>query len=146
AQLFLWAEAVATACFTQNHSIIRLHHDKTPYELLHDKLPDLSYFHVFGELCYSTNDSENLGKLQPKADIGIFIGYAPIKKAFWIYNRRTRRIMETTHVDFDELIAMASEQSSSGPALHEMTPATISSGLMPKPNSSTPFVPPLRTN
>nr|GFA17929.1 retrovirus-related Pol polyprotein from transposon TNT 1-94 [Tanacetum cinerariifolium] len=83
---------------------------------------------------------ENLGKLQPKADIGIFIGYAPTNKALRIYNRRTRRIVETIHVDFDELTVMASEQNSSGPALHEMTPATISSGLVPKPTSSTPFV------
>ncbi|GJS78976.1 retrovirus-related pol polyprotein from transposon TNT 1-94 [Tanacetum coccineum] len=122
APLFLWAEAVATTCYTQNRSMIRRRHGKTPYELLHDKPPDLSYLHVFGALCYPTNDSENLGKLQPKADIGIFIGYAPTKKAFRIYNRRTRRIIETIHVDFDELTAMASEHSSSGPALHEMTP------------------------
>nr|GEZ63656.1 integrase, catalytic region, zinc finger, CCHC-type, peptidase aspartic, catalytic [Tanacetum cinerariifolium] len=87
---------------------------------------------------------ENLGKLQPKADIGIFIGYAPTKKAFWIYNRCTRRIIETIHVDFDELTTMAYEQSSSGPALHEMTLAAINSGLVPKPTSSTPFVPPSR--
>ncbi|GKB31990.1 retrovirus-related pol polyprotein from transposon TNT 1-94 [Tanacetum coccineum] len=146
APLFLWAEAVATACYTQNRSIVRLRHGKTPYELLHDKPPDLSFFHVFGALCYPTNDSENLGKLQPKADIGIFIGYAPTKKAFQIYNRRTRRIIETIHVDFDELTAMASEHSSLGPALHEMTPATISSGLVPNPPPSTPFVPPLRTD
>ncbi|GJR02563.1 putative ribonuclease H-like domain-containing protein [Tanacetum coccineum] len=138
APLFLWAEAVATACYTQNRSMIRLRHGKTPYELL--------YLHVFGALCYPTNDSENLGKLQPKADIGIFIGYAPTKKAFRIYNRRTRRIIETIHVDFDELTAMASEHSSSGPALHEMTPATISSGLVPNPPPSTPFVPPSRTD
>ncbi|GJZ09504.1 retrovirus-related pol polyprotein from transposon TNT 1-94 [Tanacetum coccineum] len=90
---------------------------KTPYELLHDKLPDLSFFHVFGALCYPKNDSENLGKLQPKADI-----------------------------DFDELTAMASEHNSSGPALHEMTPTTISSGLVPNPPLSTPFVPPSRTD
>nr|GFB26104.1 integrase, catalytic region, zinc finger, CCHC-type, peptidase aspartic, catalytic [Tanacetum cinerariifolium] len=80
ALLFLWAEVLATACHTQNRSIVRLHHGKTPYELLHGKLPDLSFLHVFGALCYPTNDSENLGKLQPKADIGIFIGYAPTKK------------------------------------------------------------------
>ncbi|GJS28049.1 retrovirus-related pol polyprotein from transposon TNT 1-94 [Tanacetum coccineum] len=81
APLFLWAEAVATACYTQNRSMIRRRHGKTPYELLHNKpLLDLS---------------------------------------------RTRRIVETIHVDFDELTAMASEHSSSGPALHEMTPATI---------------------
>nr|GEX27412.1 retrovirus-related Pol polyprotein from transposon TNT 1-94 [Tanacetum cinerariifolium] len=143
ALLFLWTEAVATACYTQNRSIVRLLHDKTPYELLHGKLPDLSFLHVFGALCYPTNDGENLGKLQLKADIGIFIGYAPTKKAFRIYNRCTRRIIETIHVDFDELTAMASEQSSSGPALHEMTPATINSGLMPEPTFSTPVDPPV---
>nr|GFA47132.1 retrovirus-related Pol polyprotein from transposon TNT 1-94 [Tanacetum cinerariifolium] len=335
APLFLWAEAVATACFTQNRSIIRLRHGKTLYELLHSKLPDLSFFHVFGALCYPTNDSENLGpalnemtpgtislglvpttspstsyvpplqndwdllfqsmfdellnpppsvvnqvpeaiapivevippvnvdltgssssttveqdapstsnsttptetqssiipqdvgddnldmevahmgsdpllgipilevtseqsttpaspqaivqtdhpllhhnskwtknhplnniigqldrpvstwlqlhnenfgKLQPKADIGIFIGYALTKKAFRIYNRRTRRIVETIHVDFDELTTMASEQHSLGPALNEMTPGTISSGLVPITSPSTSYVPPSRND
>nr|GFB36349.1 retrovirus-related Pol polyprotein from transposon TNT 1-94 [Tanacetum cinerariifolium] len=146
APLFLWAEAVATAYFTQNRSIIRLRHGKTPYELLHSKLPDLSFFHVFGALFYPTNDSENLGKLQPKADIGIFIGYAPTKKAFRIYNRWTRRIVETIHVDFDELTSMASEQSSSEPALNEMTPGTISSGLVRTSSPSTSYVPPLRND
>ncbi|GKF85667.1 retrovirus-related pol polyprotein from transposon TNT 1-94, partial [Tanacetum coccineum] len=106
ALLFLWAEAVATACYTQNCSIIRLRYGKTPYELLHDKLPNLSFFHVFGALCYPTNDSENLGKLQPKADI-----------------------------DFDEVTVMASEQSSSGLALHEMTPATMFDELLTPPPS-----------
>nr|GFD31428.1 retrovirus-related Pol polyprotein from transposon TNT 1-94 [Tanacetum cinerariifolium] len=146
ALLFLWAEAVATACYTQNRSIIRLRHGKTPYELLHNKLPDLSFFYVFGALCYSTNNNENLGKLQPKANIGIFIGYAPTKKAFRIYNRRTRQIVETIHVDFDELTAMASEQSSSGPELHDMTPGTISSGLVYTNSSSTSYVPPSRND
>nr|GEZ71101.1 hypothetical protein [Tanacetum cinerariifolium] len=146
ALLFLWAEAVATACFTQNRSIIRLRHGKTPYELLHNKLPGLSFFHVFGALRYPTNDSENLGKLQPKADIGIFIGYAPTKKAFRIYNRRTRRIVETIHVDFDELTTMASEQRSLGPALNEITPRTISSGFVHITSPSTSYVPPLRND
>ncbi|GJZ93744.1 retrovirus-related pol polyprotein from transposon TNT 1-94, partial [Tanacetum coccineum] len=110
-------EAVATACYTQNRSIIRLHHGKTQYELLHDKPPDLSIFHVFGALYYPTNDSENLGKLQLKADI-----------------------------DFDGLTTMAFEHSSPGHVLHEMTLATISSGLIPNPPPLTPFVPPSRTN
>nr|GFA88725.1 hypothetical protein [Tanacetum cinerariifolium] len=123
-----------------------LRHGKTPYELMHSKLPDLSFFHVFGALCYPTNDSENLGKLQPKADIRIFIGYAPTKKAFRIYNRRTRRIVETIHVDFNDMIAMASEQSSSGPVLNEMIPGTISSGLVQKSSPSTSYVPPSRND
>nr|GFD26714.1 hypothetical protein [Tanacetum cinerariifolium] len=74
------------------------------------------------------------------------IGYAPTKKAFRIYNRRTRRIVETIHVNFDELTAMASEQSSSGPAHNDMIPGTISSGLMQKPSSSTSYVSPTRND
>ncbi|GJZ94284.1 retrovirus-related pol polyprotein from transposon TNT 1-94 [Tanacetum coccineum] len=144
APLFLLAEAVATACYTQNRSIIRRRHGKTPYELLHDRKPDLSYLHVFGALCYPNNDSEDLGKLQAKADIGIFIGYAPKKKAYRIYNRRTRKIIETIHVDFDELTAMASEQLGSGPGLQSMTPATSSSGLVPNPIPQQPCIPPPR--
>ncbi|GJS08406.1 retrovirus-related pol polyprotein from transposon TNT 1-94 [Tanacetum coccineum] len=130
------AQAVAIACYTQNWSLIRKRHNKTPYELLHDRKCDLKYLHVFGTLCYPTNDSEDLGKLKPKADIGIFIGYASAKKAYRIYNRRTRKIMETIHVDFDELTTKAYEQRSSGPALHEMTPRTISSGLYFNPPPS----------
>ncbi|GJY61533.1 integrase, catalytic region, zinc finger, CCHC-type containing protein [Tanacetum coccineum] len=91
------------------------------------KKPDLSYLHVFAALCYPNNDSEDLGKFQAKADIGIFIGYAPKKKAYHIYNRCTRKIIETIHVDFDELTTMASEQLGSGPGLQLMTPATSSS-------------------
>nr|GEU54664.1 hypothetical protein [Tanacetum cinerariifolium] len=59
-----------------------------------------------------------------KADIGIFVGYVPVKKAFRIYNKRTRKIIETIHVTFNELTAMASEQFSSGLGLHSMTPTT----------------------
>ncbi|GJV07750.1 retrovirus-related pol polyprotein from transposon TNT 1-94 [Tanacetum coccineum] len=139
APLFLWAKAINTACYTQNRSLIRLRYNKTPYELMQDKKPDLSFFHVFGALCYPTNDNDDLGKLDAKADIGIFVGYAPAKKAFRIYNKRTRKIIETIHVTFDELTTMASEQFSSGPGLHSMTPATSSSGLVPNPIPQQPF-------
>ncbi|GJY20041.1 retrovirus-related pol polyprotein from transposon TNT 1-94 [Tanacetum coccineum] len=83
------AEAVATASYTQNHLLIRKRHNKTPYEILHDQKPKLSYLHVFGALCYPTNNGEDLGKYRPKGDIGIFVGYAPAKKTFRIYNKRT---------------------------------------------------------
>ncbi|GJX72972.1 retrovirus-related pol polyprotein from transposon TNT 1-94 [Tanacetum coccineum] len=79
-----------------------------------------------------------------KANIGIFIGYVPKKIAYHIYNRRTRKIIETIHVDFDELAAMAFEQLRSGPGLQCMTRATSSSALIPNPPSSAPFIPPSR--
>nr|GEZ55145.1 retrovirus-related Pol polyprotein from transposon TNT 1-94 [Tanacetum cinerariifolium] len=91
ALMFLWAEAVATACYTKNRSPIHTHHHKTPYELVHNKKPDLTFFRVFGALCYPTNDSEDLGKLHPTADTGIFVGYAPSRKGYRIYNKMTRR-------------------------------------------------------
>ncbi|GJS92513.1 retrovirus-related pol polyprotein from transposon TNT 1-94 [Tanacetum coccineum] len=83
--------------------------------------------------------SEDLGKLDAKADIGIFVGYAPAKKAFRIYNKRTRKIMETIHVTFDELTAIASEQFSSRPGLQSMTPATSSSGIVLNSIPQQPF-------
>nr|GEW31260.1 retrovirus-related Pol polyprotein from transposon TNT 1-94 [Tanacetum cinerariifolium] len=80
ALMFLWAEVVATACYTQNRSLIHTRHNKTPYELVHNKKSDLTFFRVFGALCYPINDNEDLRKLQPTADIGIFVGYAPSRK------------------------------------------------------------------
>ncbi|GKA20962.1 hypothetical protein Tco_0700951 [Tanacetum coccineum] len=91
---------------------------------MQDKKPALSFFHIFSSLCYPTNDHEDLGKFDIKADIRIFVGYGPVKKAFRIYNKRTRIITKTIHVTFDELTTMASEQFSLGPGLHHMTPAT----------------------
>ncbi|GKE47440.1 integrase, catalytic region, zinc finger, CCHC-type containing protein, partial [Tanacetum coccineum] len=120
---------------------------RTPQQndvLIQDKKPDLSFFHVFGALCYPTNDNDDLDKLDVKADISIFIGYVPAKKAFGIYNKRTQKIIETIHVTFDELTTMASEQFSSGPELHSMTPATSCSGLVPNPVSHQPCIPPPR--
>ncbi|GJY01547.1 retrovirus-related pol polyprotein from transposon TNT 1-94 [Tanacetum coccineum] len=71
---FLVAEAISTACFTQN-----------------------------------PNDRVDVGKMKPKANIKIFIGYSESSRGFRIYNRRTRKVMESIHVKFDELTTMASE-------------------------------------
>ncbi|GKF23172.1 retrovirus-related pol polyprotein from transposon TNT 1-94, partial [Tanacetum coccineum] len=142
APLFLWAEAINTACYTQNRSLIRLRYNKTPYELMQDKKPDISFFYVFGSLCYPTNDHEDLDKFDAKADIRIFVGYAHAKKAFRIYNRRTRIITKTIYVTFDELTSMAYGQFILGPELQGMTPATSSTGLGSNPVSQQPCMPP----
>ncbi|GKC65258.1 retrovirus-related pol polyprotein from transposon TNT 1-94 [Tanacetum coccineum] len=103
---------------------------------------DLTFFYVFGALCYPTNDSKDHGKLQPTADIGMFVGYAPSRKGYRIYNKRTRHIMETIHVYFDELTEqMVPVQISIGPAPMFLMPGHISSGLIPNPFPSAPYVP-----
>nr|GFA35209.1 retrovirus-related Pol polyprotein from transposon TNT 1-94 [Tanacetum cinerariifolium] len=127
APLFLWAEAIATACFTQNRSIIHRRFNKTPYELINGRKPDISVLHVFGALCYPKNDREDIRKPGAKGDIGFFIGYSTDSCAYRIYNRRTKKIMETMNVSFDELSAMAFEQRSSKPGLQCMTSGQISS-------------------
>nr|GEX62766.1 copia protein [Tanacetum cinerariifolium] len=129
APLFLWVEAIATACFTQNRFIIHQRFNKTPYELINGRKPDISYIHVFGALCYPKNDREDIGKLGAKGDIGFFIGYSTDSCAYRVYNQRTKKIMETMNVSFDKLSAMAFEQRSSKPRLQSMTSGQISSGL-----------------
>nr|GEY61917.1 retrovirus-related Pol polyprotein from transposon TNT 1-94 [Tanacetum cinerariifolium] len=129
ASLFLWAEAIATACFTQNRSIIHRRFNKTPYKLINDRKPNISFLHVFGALCYPKSDCEVIGKLGAKGDIGFFIGYSADSCAYRVYNRRTKKIIETENVSFDELSVMAFEQHSSKPRLQSMTSGQISSGL-----------------
>nr|GFA55119.1 Gag-Pol polyprotein [Tanacetum cinerariifolium] len=125
APLFLWAEAIATACFTQNRSIIHCRFNKTPYELINGRKLDISFLHVFGALCYPKNDRKDIGKLGAKGDIGFFIGYSADSCAYRVYNRRIKKIMETMNVSFDELSAMAFEQRSSKPGLQSMTSGHI---------------------
>jgi hypothetical protein len=136
APLFLWADAIATACFTQNRSLVHPRFNKTPYELVNNRKPDISYLHVFGALCYPTNDREDLGKLKAKGDIGIFIGYSENSRAFRVYNRRTKRIMETINVKFDEISQMASERLALEPALNPMASNQYRLGPAPNPQTS----------
>ncbi|GJS01519.1 retrovirus-related pol polyprotein from transposon TNT 1-94 [Tanacetum coccineum] len=127
--LFLWAKAVATACYTQNRSIIHRCFNITPYELINGRKPDISFLHVFGALCYPKNDREDIGKLGANGDIGFFIGYSANSCAYRVYNQRTKKIIETMNVTIGELSAMAFEQRSSKPRLQSMTSGEISSGL-----------------
>ncbi|GKB26620.1 retrovirus-related pol polyprotein from transposon TNT 1-94 [Tanacetum coccineum] len=118
--LFLWAEAIATACFTQNRSIIHKRFDKTPYELINKRKPNIKFFHVFGCRCYLLNDYDDVGKLKAKGDIGVFVGYSKESAAFRIYNKRTRKIHESVNVNFDEISEMASKQFSLEPGLSNL--------------------------
>nr|GEV40855.1 ribonuclease H-like domain-containing protein [Tanacetum cinerariifolium] len=117
ALMFLCVAAITTACCTQNCSIIHCRFNKTPYELIQGRKPNISYLHVFRALYYPKNDSEDIGKLGAKGDIGFFIRYSANSVAYRVYNRRTKKIIKTMNVTFDELSAMAFEQNSSKPDL-----------------------------
>nr|GEW46177.1 retrovirus-related Pol polyprotein from transposon TNT 1-94 [Tanacetum cinerariifolium] len=114
--IFFWAEAIATACFTQNRSLVIPHHEKTPYHIINNQKPSVKFFHIFGSICYIVRDGENLDKIKEKGDECIFVGYSNQSRAYKAFNKRTRVIMESIHVNFDELPQMASDHSSSDPA------------------------------
>nr|GFA28252.1 hypothetical protein [Tanacetum cinerariifolium] len=114
------AEAIATACLTQNRLIIHKRFDKTPYELINKRKPNIKFFYVFECRCYLQNDYEDVGKLKAKGDIGVFVGYSKESDAFRIYNKRTHKIHESVNVNFDEILEMASKQFSLEPGLSNL--------------------------
>nr|GEZ84397.1 retrovirus-related Pol polyprotein from transposon TNT 1-94 [Tanacetum cinerariifolium] len=115
--LFFWADVIATTCFTQNHSLVIPRHEKTPYHIINDQKPSVKFFHIFGSLCYIVRDGENHDKMKKKGDACIFVGYSTQSRAYRVFNKRTRVIMESIHVNFDELPHMASDHISSDPVL-----------------------------
>nr|GFC41396.1 hypothetical protein [Tanacetum cinerariifolium] len=114
--LFFWAEAIATACYTQNRSLVIHRHEKTPYHIINDRKPSVKFFYIFGSVCYIVRDGENLDKMKEKGDECIFVRYSNQSKAYRVFNKTTRVIMESIHVNFDELPPMASDQNSYDPA------------------------------
>nr|GEW51823.1 hypothetical protein [Tanacetum cinerariifolium] len=100
--LFFWAEAIETTCYTQNRSIIILNNDKTPYHIINDRKPSIKHLHIFGCICYLTRDGKNLDKMKEKGDPCILVGYSTQSKGYRVYNKRTRMIVESIHILFDE--------------------------------------------
>ncbi|GJV27808.1 copia protein [Tanacetum coccineum] len=133
--LFFWAEAIAIACFTQNLSLVIPLHEKTPYHIINARKSSVKFFHIFGSLCYIVRDGENLDKMKENGDACIFVGYSTQSRANRVFNKRTRIIVETIHVNFDELPQMASDHISSDPVPQCPTTALEHDSLSPGPQS-----------
>ncbi|XP_075483738.1 uncharacterized protein LOC142523890 [Primulina tabacum] len=98
-----WAEAINTACYTQNRSMINKNHEKTPYEVWTGKLLEVGYFRIFGCKCFiHINGKTHLTAFDVKAENGIFLGYSAVSKAYRLYNQKTLTVEESIHVVFDE--------------------------------------------
>ncbi|GJW20700.1 retrovirus-related pol polyprotein from transposon TNT 1-94 [Tanacetum coccineum] len=119
--LFFWAEAIATACYTQNRSIIIPTHEKTAYHIINDRKPSIKHLHIFGCTCYLTREGENLDKIKEKRDPCILVGYSTQSKGYRVYKKRTRLIVESIHLRFDEIKEMT-----------ETSVANDTSGLVPQ--------------
>nr|GFC67624.1 hypothetical protein [Tanacetum cinerariifolium] len=88
-------------------------HEKMPYHIINDRKPSVKFFHIFGSICYIVRDKENLDKMKEKGDECIFVGYSTQSRDYRVFNKRTRVIMESIHVNFNELPQMASAHNSS---------------------------------
>ncbi|GJZ88397.1 retrovirus-related pol polyprotein from transposon TNT 1-94 [Tanacetum coccineum] len=133
--LFFWAEAIATACFTQNRSLVI---PRYPYHIINGRKPFVKFLHIFSSLCYIVRDGENLDKMKEKGDACIFVGNSTHSKGYRVYNRRTRVIVETIHVNFDELPLIVSDHVSSDPVPQYTPPLNIQT--TPKTISQAPTV------
>ncbi|GJR03530.1 retrovirus-related pol polyprotein from transposon TNT 1-94 [Tanacetum coccineum] len=109
--LSFWAEAVATACYTQNRSIIISTHGKTAYHIINDRKPSIKHLNLLS-VCERVYQS----------------------KGYRVYNKRTRLIVESIHIKFDEIKEMMSDHNSSdlAPQRQEMSVENVSSGLVPQ--------------
>ena len=120
----LWGKAVNTTCHMVNKVYFRLCTKKTPYELWKGRKSNVKYFRIFGSTCFIFKDRENVGKFDSRSDEGRFLGYSSTSKAFWVYNKRTMKVMEIVNVVIDESLDSGSDKSS------EEIPKEI---LLPKP-------------
>nr|GEZ60099.1 integrase, catalytic region, zinc finger, CCHC-type, peptidase aspartic, catalytic [Tanacetum cinerariifolium] len=121
----LMAHASSTKSWLWHQHLSHLNFDTINVLAKNDLVSGLPKFKYHKEhLCPSY-----IGKLGAKGDIGFFIGYSADSCAYRLYNRRTKKIMETINVSFDELLTMAFEQRHSKPGLQSMTSGQISSGL-----------------
>nr|GEU89487.1 retrovirus-related Pol polyprotein from transposon TNT 1-94 [Tanacetum cinerariifolium] len=92
-----WAEAVNTACYVQNKVLVTKPHNKTPYELLIGRSPNLEFMRPFGCPVTILNTLDHLGKFDGKADEGFLVRYSVNSKAFRVFNSRTRKVKENLH-------------------------------------------------
>ncbi|GJR66477.1 retrovirus-related pol polyprotein from transposon TNT 1-94 [Tanacetum coccineum] len=134
--LSFWAEAVATACYTKKQIIILIYYERRQSHpsYINDRKPSIKHLHIFGCTCYITRDGENLDKMKEKGDPCVMVGYSTQSKGYRVYNKRTRLIVESIHIKFDEIKEMMSDHNSSdlAPQRQEMSVENVSSGLVPQ--------------
>jgi hypothetical protein len=97
-----WAEAENTACYVSKRIYLRVHTKKTSYELMHNRTPKVSHFHVFGCKCFILKKGKKLDKFGARSVDGIFFGYASHSRAYRVLNIETNQIVETCEVTFDD--------------------------------------------
>ena len=113
-----WAEVMNTSCHIGNRIYFRAGTKKTSYEIWREKKPKVKYFRIFRNKCYILNDRDNLGKFDAKSDEGIFLGYSTNSRAYRVYNKCTKTVMESINMVINDTISKKDiDDDSEGPNL-----------------------------
>jgi hypothetical protein len=115
-----WAEAINTKCHATHKGL-----NKTPYEILTGKKPNIKYFWVFGCKCFYLKKGVHLSKFDSKALEGIFVGYAAESHALRIFDKEFACVVEVYNVRFDENDGSRVEQSGVCDVGDEIPPQAI---------------------
>ena len=97
---------VNTACYISNQVYLRPGTLKTSYDIWKGNKLDLKHLQEFGASCYILNDKEPRGKFDAKSDKGVFLGYYTNSRAYRVYNRRTKVVMEYINVRVDDYLPL----------------------------------------
>ena len=106
-----------TSCHIGNRIYFLAGTKKTSYEIWKEKKPKVKYFRVFGSKCYILNDRENPGKFGAKSNEGIFLRYSTNSRAYRVYNKRTKTMVESINVVIDDTISEKDIDEGDGPNL-----------------------------
>jgi hypothetical protein len=105
-----WAEAINTACYSINRLYLHRILNKTSYELLTGKKPNVSYFRVFGSKCFILVKRGRKSKFAPKAVEGFLLGYDSNTRAYRVFNNSTGLVEVSCDIVFDETNGSQVEQ------------------------------------
>ena len=109
-----WAEAVNTAVYLQNRSWTKSVSMKTPFEAFTGRKPGVRHLKVFGCVCYIHIPDQLRQKLDDKAEIGVFMGYGSCEKGYRIYVPKSKKIVLSRSVVFDETRMHAWKEENEG--------------------------------
>ncbi|GBN67200.1 Retrovirus-related Pol polyprotein from transposon TNT 1-94 [Araneus ventricosus] len=97
-----WAEALHAYVHTKNRCSHKLTEGKTPMEIWSGHKPSIRHCRTFGSLAYVYVPTVNRNKLQPKAKIGILVGYAVNRRGYRVWLPKERKVVESIHIKIDE--------------------------------------------
>jgi hypothetical protein len=138
---YLWAKAVNYAIWLKNHLPSRAIPGHTPYDLIHQRKPDLSMVHEFGSTVYILQ--QNAGKLEAKAEEALFVGIDNKSKAYWVYWPMKHRVSVECNVTFAlPSVIVARDVLDKGESAHieeieDISKECNAPSVQPIPNSST---------